>query len=120
MDDKIAWYQNMDPVGLENTDPFVVPKKTVLYENYPNPFNPITTIGWELAAGSSVRLSIHTITGEAIALLVDEKQPAGYHSVQLDGRHLASGVYLYRLEAVDQSQSAKPGYVETKKMVLMK
>ena len=95
------------------SEPLVeVPERFLLQQNYPNPFNPSTTISWQLAVGSEVKLTVYNVTGEKIAILVNERQPAGSHSVRFDASGLASGVYLYRLET-DQ-------FVETKKMVLMR
>jgi len=89
-----------------------VPERFFLQQNYPNPFNPSTIISWQLAVGSQVELTVYNVTGQRVTILVNERQPAGTHSVAFDASHLASGVYLYRLET-DQ-------FVETKKMVLMR
>ena len=89
-----------------------LPQKYSLDQNYPNPFNPSTIISWQLAVGSQVKLTVYNITGELIAILVDERQPAGSHSITFDTSGMASGVYIYRLEA-DQ-------FIETKKMLLMR
>jgi hypothetical protein len=83
-----------------------------LYQNYPNPFNPITVISWQLAVGSPVKLTISNIRGQEIVTLVDEIQQAGFHSVRFGASDLASGVYLYRLQAGD--------FVESRKMLLMR
>ena len=90
----------------------IIPEKWVLYQNYPNPFNPSTVISWQLAVGSPVKLTVYNVTGQRVAILVNERQPAGSHSVKFDASGLASGVYLYRLEV--------EGFVETKKMILMR
>lgn len=95
------------------SEPLVnIPEKIYLQQNYPNPFNPETVISWQLAVGSPVKLTVYNITGQRVAVLVNEKQSAGPHSVKFDASGLASGVYLYRLEA--------GGFVETKKMILMR
>jgi polyhydroxybutyrate depolymerase len=88
------------------------PREFYLEQNYPNPFNPTTVISWQLVVGSSVNLSIYNVAGQRVSKLVNERQPAGFHSVEFDASQLASGVYFYRLEAGNQ--------VETRKMVLMK
>ena len=90
----------------------LIPQKMYLYPNYPNPFNPTTEISWQLAVGTPVRLAIYDLTGQEVAVLVNEKREAGYHQVRFDGSDLASGIYLYRLQAGQ--------YVETRKMILMK
>jgi gluconolactonase len=78
-----------------------------LQRNYPNPFNPRTTIKYELAGPSMVRLSVYDILGREVAVLVNEKNDAGVHEVKFDGAALSSGVYLYRLEAGTFVQSRK-------------
>ena len=84
----------------------------VLYQNYPNPFNPTTTIAFTLSHTEFVNLRIYNILGEEVATLVSEKLTAGSYTYDWDASELASGVYLYRIQAGD--------YVEVKKMVLMK
>jgi hypothetical protein len=91
-----------------------------LTQNYPNPFNPSTTIKFNLLKTSEVTLKIFTILGEEVVTLLSASLPAGSHSVEWDASNLASGVYLYRLQVGDPSQNPRPGYVETRKMVLMK
>lgn len=88
-----------------------------LYQNYPNPFNPTTSLKFSLKNESKVKLIIYGILGNIINVLVDENRSAGSHTVywngkDLTGNRVASGIYLYRLEAGD--------YIQTKKMALMK
>jgi photosystem II stability/assembly factor-like uncharacterized protein len=92
--------------------PGVLPAATLLYDNYPNPFNPSTTIRYELARFSEVKLSVYDVLGREISMLVNEEQPAGRYSVKWDATRLSSGVYFYRLQAGP--------IVETKKMLLVK
>ena len=89
-----------------------VPQKCLLYENYPNPFNPITTIDFELPKSGEVILKIYNILGEEVATLVSDRLSTGLYSYEWDASGYASGIYLYRLQAGD--------YVETRKMVLMR
>jgi hypothetical protein len=88
------------------------PTDFTLYQNYPNPFNPTTVISFQFSVGSSVKLTVYNITGEEVANLLSASLLSGFHSVEWDASNVASGVYLYRLEA--------DGFVETRKMVLMK
>jgi hypothetical protein len=83
-----------------------------LKQNYPNSFNPITTIEFDLPKTSEVSLKVFNILGEEVTTLVSDRLSAGSYSYEWDVSELASGVYLYRLEA--------EGFVETRNMILMK
>jgi hypothetical protein len=101
----------------QTTDADKTPSKTVLFMNHPNPFNPTTTIRYNVGIAVDVRLSVFDATGRRVRTLVDERQAAGEYSVGFDGRDdrgagLASGVYFYRLQA--------GGVTQTRKMVLLK
>jgi len=89
-----------------------LPLEIQLKSNYPNPFNPATTIPFELAEGTKVKITVFDILGRKIQTLVNSRKSAGTHSIQFDARSLASGTYLYRLEA--------GGEVHTGKMLLIK
>jgi len=89
-----------------------LPERTMLFSNYPNPFNPTTEITYQLSAGGRVTLRVYDVLGRDVATLVNATQAAGRHSVALDGSRFASGVYFYRLETA--------GYVSTRKMLLLK
>jgi hypothetical protein len=91
----------------------------VLYQNYPNPFNPSTTIKFELPKSSMVRLSVYDLPGREVTVLVNERVEAGVHEVNFDGSNLASGVYLYRLQAPIESGQAGD-FVQTKKLMILK
>jgi len=80
--------------------------------NYPNPFNPTTTIKFALPKSSKVLLSVYNLSGEEIIHLLDEEKNAGYHKVIWDASGFTSGLYFYRLQAGD--------FVQTRKMVLLK
>ena len=83
-----------------------------LNQNYPNPFNPSTTITYAIPDQTDVRLEVYNINGQRVAVLVDEVQQAGEHRVPFDASGLASGVYLYRLQA--------GSFTKTERMVLLK
>jgi hypothetical protein len=109
---------------LQEVQADVVPVPTTygLMENYPNPFNPTTTIQYALPENAQVTLRVYTTLGQEVITLADGAQEAGYHSYRWDGRSqggvsLASGIYLYRLTAVGPSGNA---YVSTKRMMLLK
>jgi hypothetical protein len=86
--------------------------KYVLHSNSPNPFNPVTTISFSLPQASLVSLEVYNSQGSRVAILVDGWRNTGAHDVTFDGSSLASGVYIYQLQAGD--------FVEAGKMVLMK
>ena len=83
-----------------------------LEQNYPNPFNPVTDIKFSLPNPSDVRLEVFNIVGQKVATLVDGPLEAGQHTVPWNASGLASGIYLYRLEAGD--------HTDTRKMLLLK
>ncbi len=74
-----------------------VPHTTKLFANYPNPFNPSTTIRFDLAAQADIRLSVYDVLGREVTRLADGPHAAGTYNVQFDGAGLASGVYYYVL-----------------------
>jgi hypothetical protein len=88
------------------------PPRFNLEQNYPDPFNPSTTIRYELPKASQVNLSVYDILGREVSVLVNEKKDAGIYEVRYEGSKLASGVYFYRLQAGD--------YVASKKMLVLK
>ncbi len=94
-----------------------IPARFELVGNYPNPFNPTTTIAFNLPRNATVRLRIHDVRGRVVATIVDDSLPAGRHEVLWNGRDqqgrtVASGTFFYRLEA--------GGRVWTRKMLLLK
>jgi len=98
-----------NPLGFSGVDdlPEALPTSFALHQNYPNPFNPSTTIRYALPQRSYVTLTVFNTLGEQVATFVQGEQEAGYHEVQFDGSGLASGVYLYRLQAGDFVQSLR-------------
>jgi len=70
-----------------------------LGHNYPNPFNPTTTISYQLPKSSFIKLTIYDINGRLVDKLVDEKKNAGYYSVEWNASNVSSGVYIYRIDA---------------------
>ncbi|MFH1845327.1 MAG: FlgD immunoglobulin-like domain containing protein [bacterium] len=104
------------PVGVDAETP--LPTSFALRQNAPNPFNPMTTIKFEVPApGASVRLEIFDLTGQRVRTLLNETRAPGFHEVLWDGQNdageqMASGIYFYRLRAGD--------FVQTAKMTLVK
>lgn len=82
----------------------VNPDELVLHKNYPNPFNPSTTIQYEIPVAGPVKLSVFDAQGRVVRTLVDGYQSAGRYEASFDGSGLASGMYMYRLELGDKVQ----------------
>jgi hypothetical protein len=88
------------------------PEKLVLHLNYPNPFNPSTTISFSLPQTENITLKVYDVMGREVATLVEGRVEAGEHSVKWNAEGFASGVYFYQLRA--------GGFVETKRLVLIR
>lgn len=100
----------LDPSSI--IDNIQVPKEFNLEQNFPNPFNPTTTIKYSLPERRHVSLMIYDILGNIISTLVNETLPPGYYSIKFHANDLPSGIYFYRII------SGK--YVKTKKLILIK
>ncbi len=98
--------------GVEQQDINTVPATFSLEAPYPNPFNPITAISYQLPALSFVNLTVHDVSGRQVAELVNGWMGAGVHEVNFEASGLASGIYIYHIEAGD--------FIASGKMVLMK
>jgi len=100
-----------EPVDVEN-DEAQLPQTISLFQNHPNPFNPSTTIKFQIVEHGFVNLKIYDVLGNEIATLTSEEKSAGSYEVEFNGTELTSGIYFYQLRAGN--------FVETKKMVLLK
>ncbi len=92
-------YPYLAPAKLTFVEGSTPPKTFSLAQNFPNPFNPTSTIRYELSANSFVTLKIYDILGREVATLVNERQTFGSHSITFNAGSLPSGVYIYKLEA---------------------
>ena len=95
----------------------LAPSDFVLHQNYPNPFNPSTTINFRLAKSGLVTLKIFDLSGRGIKTLIEGPRDAGVHTVTWDGTNqsgqpIASGIYVYRLQADEFSQAAKMMFIQ--------
>jgi PKD repeat protein len=98
--------------GVAVEDEASIPTRFALAPNYPNPFNPATTIAYDLPASAEVNLTVYDLYGRKVATLVQAAQGPGRYEVTFQAQDLASGVYVYRLTAGD--------FTQTQRMVLMK
>ncbi|MBK8944861.1 MAG: T9SS type A sorting domain-containing protein [Ignavibacteriae bacterium] len=89
-----------------------IPNKFELSQNYPNPFNPTTNINFSIPKEGKVKISIYNILGQKISDLVNQSMKAGKYETTFNGSNLASGIYIYRIEAAN--------FVQSKKMMLLK
>ena len=122
-----TWYYRLKQIDLDGAIHYSDPAKVgvqaggtgqdvpgvfSLGQNFPNPFNPETTIRYSLPSRSHVVLAVYNALGERVAVLAEGEQESGFHEVRFDGSALASGVYFYRLQST--------GFVQTKKLSLLK
>jgi hypothetical protein len=117
--DYLLYDQAADLIGMGTHTIEIIPTPEVfaLHENYPNPFNPITTINYDLPKDSHVNLIIYDMMGREVIKLLDQIIPAGYHSVIWNTRNqfgepVSAGIYFYQIQT--------KGFVKTRKMVLLK
>ena len=102
---------------LRKSSSSAIPETFALHQAYPNPFNPVTTIRFDLPEDSDIRLTIYNLVGKEIRNLVRWKMPSGFHSIIWDGANntgqtVSAGIYLFQIQA--------DGFVQTKKMILLK
>jgi len=111
-DGRIFKYYDPNVSGIEEEKDFQFPDNYALMQNYPNPFNPGTTIKFSLPSSSYATLKIYNALGEEVALLLDKELTTGTYEVGWNATGLPSGVYFYQLKT--------EGFIETKKMLLLK
>jgi len=98
------------PTSVE--DELAIPEEIILSQNYPNPFNPSTTIKFSLPSSGYAALRIYNALGEEVAVLLNKELTTGNYEVEWNASNVPSGVYFYHLQT--------EGFVETKKMLLLK
>jgi len=113
------WY-SLNPMVLLNEYqiplfyclPQVIPGSYQLYAAYPNPFNAVTTIGYQLPEISQVVLTIYDIQGKEVITLVKGKKPAGRYTVRWNADIFSSGIYFYKLQTENFIQARKLALVK--------
>jgi len=113
-DDRVLFVNRYEFLSTEGEG---IPTEFALHENYPNPFNPTTTLRFDLPEVSNITLTIYNMLGQRVRTFNMNDTPAGYHSIKWNatndyGEQVGAGVYLYQLQTKD--------FVKTRKMVLLK
>jgi len=109
---RVYWVLKKDILVSSSVNEMVLPEKFTIHQNYPNPFNPSTKIRFELPAAGNVSIRIFDILGRDVSMLVNEFMKPGVYETDFNAADLPSGVYLYKLEAGE--------FTETRKMILLK
>jgi hypothetical protein len=107
-----------NPTGVENRLAGI-PDMYILRENYPNPFNPSTTIEYGLPHKSIVSMKVYSVLGQEVATLISQEQAAGYHQTIWNASNISSGIYFMRINAQSVEGKAEI-FTQVKKMLLMK
>lgn len=113
IENPVSWEFTVNQ-GIVAIDYFeeAVPTQFALEQNYPNPFNPVTQIRYALPQAAYVTLVVYNLRGQEVLRLVEAQQEPGYYSVQMDGRFISSGLYIYRIQAGN--------FIQLRKMLLVK
>ena len=111
---RLSDFQTTDIIQAQDNE---LPTNFILHQNYPNPFNPVTTLLYDLPEQANVNIIIYDMLGRQVKSLINQSQNAGFKSVVWNatndyGKPVSAGVYLYQIQA--------KGFVQTKKMVLLK
>ena len=109
---EIEIYGMKNPSGVEDKNISSLPEKYFLSQNFPNPFNPSTTIEYSIPKNSFVKLEVFNVLGSKIAVLVNDYKNPGSYKINFNSGNLASGIYYYRLKVNN--------YLKTRKMILLK
>ena len=104
-------FKRNNPTGINQVGT-EIPASFALSQNFPNPFNPSTTIKFSVPKNGFVNLKVYDLAGKEVSNLINENLIAGNYEASFDGSNLTSGVYFYRLQA--------NGFTETKRMTLIK
>lgn len=104
--------------STENEDD--MPYSFQLRQNYPNPFNPTTQIQYQIAVSSEVLVKVYDLTGREITVLVADSKQSGLHSIIFDSGNVASGIYMYRIQAIPIEGANPKTYTESRKMTIIK
>ena len=98
--------------AVKNEGPGPGPYNFELFQNFPNPYNPVTNIRWQIPEGNRTTLKVYDILGREVVTLVDEYSPAGRYETKFSAVHLSSGVYFYQIQS--------GAFTSVRKMILLK
>ncbi len=112
-------FNQWQTTGISNNQG-IYPENFSLEQNYPNPFNPNTTITFDIAKLSAVKVVVYDLKGSEVAVVADNMFHRGRYTVNFDATGLASGVYIFKIVAVDFANGNKQVFSDTKKMILVK
>jgi hypothetical protein len=109
-----VWVVRLKPDGASDIEDNLsdLTRSFSLAQNFPNPFNPNTSLKYEIGSQQFVTLKVYDLLGREVSTLVNEEKPAGRYEVKFNANMLSSGIYFYRLQA--------GSFIETKKMLLLK
>jgi len=105
---------------MEDAAAAEIPTEYALHNAYPNPFNPSTTIRFDLPEAAKVRLVVYDMLGREVTVLADGERPVGQYALRFDAGKLSSGMYIFRLQAGNASTGSARSFTQTKKLMLMK
>ena len=111
-DGRIVVYEDFEDTTTDVSRETSIPVEFKLEQNYPNPFNPVTVIKFKVPSSQVVTLKVYDLLGREVATMVNEEKQPGSYEVKFDGSNLASGMYIYQLQAGN--------FVQVKKMMLIK
>ena len=106
-----AFVVNLLMLLPEDTGP-KIPTEFAMHQNFPNPFNPETTIRFDIPEAVNVELTIYNTRGQVVMRPVAERLAPGYYHVVINGKYMSSGMYFYRMRAGK--------FIQTKKLILLK
>ncbi len=120
-------FTNSSPNAVDSDNSGELPEAYTLFQNFPNPFNPVTKIRYNIPALSGlqknevlVQLKIYNVLGNEIKTIVNEEKSAGSYEVDFNADGLPSGIYFYRLMVKGNNTNKNYSFIETKKMLLVK
>ncbi len=113
----LYFYKSMSVSGNEKY--CAAPSGFELFQNFPNPFNPVTTISYRLSSSGLVKLKVFDFLGKEAADLINGVQSEGKYEIKFDASNLSSGIYFYKIEVFPENRN-KENFTKTKKLLLIK